>query len=74
MSQLDDPALYALDRNDMLGHIRSLGSELIHAWDASAKGERTAARRTMVLDFMACVGEDRRWAGARRLPAGLWQV
>jgi len=36
VSQLDDPALYALDREDMFGHIRALGSELIHAWDASA--------------------------------------
>lgn len=37
MSQLDEPALYALDREDMFGHIRALGSELINAWDASAE-------------------------------------
>jgi glucose/mannose-6-phosphate isomerase len=34
-SILDDPATYALDREGMFEHIRSLGSQFVAAWEAS---------------------------------------
>jgi glucose/mannose-6-phosphate isomerase len=42
MTSLDDPGLLALDREDMFGRIRELGTELIRAWDESEEMELPA--------------------------------
>ena len=42
---LDDPAILALDRSDMFGRIREMGTELIRAWDLFADLDLPAGAR-----------------------------
>ncbi len=56
MNSLDDPDLLALDAGGMLGHIGSVGSELLRAWHASADLELPEAAKRATNVVLAGMG------------------